>query len=210
MSTIISLAEQWAEEDLEDERNGERAQLLRAYDRRKVPTPIQVYFRVPDPLAQLGWPELERSAEYWVSRLAEELLADFAELRRDDPSREMCECARRVAVCHDHHRYDPNWGDPEVTLHAEARESDSHLALARDIFSDLLGLVPVDPKWFSETAVLIAKGMYESRDFSAMPILADALQDAGCDSDDILSHCRDEKQTHVRGCWVVDLVLGKS
>ena len=52
--------------------------------------------------------------------------------------------------------------------------------------------------------------MYESRDFGAMPILADALQDAGCDNDDMLNHCRDEQQAHVRGCWVVDLVLGKS
>ena len=43
----------------------------------------------------------------------------------------------------------------------------------------------------------------------AMPILADALQDAGCDNDHILSHCRDANQIHVRGCWVVDLVLGK-
>jgi hypothetical protein len=51
--------------------------------------------------------------------------------------------------------------------------------------------------------------MYESRDFSTMPILADALQDAGCDNDDILSHCRDTDQAHVRGCWVVNLVLGK-
>ncbi|MDY3562094.1 hypothetical protein R5W23_003540 [Gemmata sp. JC673] len=50
--------------------------------------------------------------------------------------------------------------------------------------------------------------MYESRDFSAMPILADALQDAGCDRADILDHCRGPGQ-HVRGCWVVDLVLNK-
>ncbi|QEG25961.1 hypothetical protein GobsT_06960 [Gemmata obscuriglobus] len=50
--------------------------------------------------------------------------------------------------------------------------------------------------------------MYESRDFGAMPVLADALQDAGCDSDDILNHCRGDG-VHVRGCWVVDLVLGK-
>jgi hypothetical protein len=42
-----------------------------------------------------------------------------------------------------------------------------------------------------------------------MPILADALQDAGCENADILDHCRDAKATHVRGCWVVDLVLGK-
>jgi hypothetical protein len=51
--------------------------------------------------------------------------------------------------------------------------------------------------------------MYDSRDFSPMPILADALEDAGCDSADILNHCRAETP-HVRGCWVVDQVLGKS
>jgi hypothetical protein len=51
--------------------------------------------------------------------------------------------------------------------------------------------------------------MYDSRDFSAMPILADALQDAGCDNTDILSHCRVEGWEHVRGCWVIDLLLGR-
>jgi hypothetical protein len=62
----------------------------------------------------------------------------------------------------------------------------------------------------TDTALALARRMYESRDFSAMPILADSLQDAGCDSDDILNHCRDANQAHVRGCWAVDLVLGKS
>jgi hypothetical protein len=42
------------------------------------------------------------------------------------------------------------------------------------------------------------------------PVLADALQDAGCDNASVLDHCRDLKATHVRGCWVVDLVLGKT
>jgi hypothetical protein len=50
--------------------------------------------------------------------------------------------------------------------------------------------------------------MYESRDFGAMPILADAIQGAGCDPPDILDHCR-SSVPHVRGCWVVDAVLGK-
>jgi hypothetical protein len=49
--------------------------------------------------------------------------------------------------------------------------------------------------------------MYGSRDFGAMPILADALQDAECDNAAILDHCRGPGP-HVRGCWVVDLVLG--
>ena len=81
------------------------------------------------------------------------------------------------------------------------------------VFREVAGPAPpfaIAPEWRTDTAVLLAKQMYESRDFSAMPILADALQDAGCDSDDILNHCRDTNQVHVRGCWVVDLVLGKS
>ncbi|MBN9122750.1 MAG: hypothetical protein J0I06_27025 [Planctomycetes bacterium] len=69
---------------------------------------------------------------------------------------------------------------------------------------------PVDfTPWRTDTALSLAQQMYDSRDFGAMPIFADALQDAGCDSDDVLNHCRNAAQTHVRGCWVVDGVLGK-
>ena len=67
--------------------------------------------------------------------------------------------------------------------------------------------VSFDPAWRTRTAVALAGQMYESRDFGAMPILADALQDAGCTSEDILDHCRDAEFTHVRGCWVLDGVL---
>ena len=60
--------------------------------------------------------------------------------------------------------------------------------------------VTIDPSWRTPTVVTIAKQMSESWDCSAMPILADALQDAEYDNDDILDHCRDAKQVHVRGC----------
>jgi hypothetical protein len=70
--------------------------------------------------------------------------------------------------------------------------------------------VVFNPAWRTSTAVQLARQMYESREFGAMPILADALQDAGCESEDVLTHCRDPQAAHVRGCWVVDLVLGKS
>jgi hypothetical protein len=79
----------------------------------------------------------------------------------------------------------------------------------RDIFGNPFRPVAFSPSWRTDTATALARTMYESREFSAMPILADALQDAGCDNDDILSHCRDGNQVHVRGCWVVDFVLGK-
>ncbi|MBN9120423.1 MAG: hypothetical protein J0I06_14915 [Planctomycetes bacterium] len=79
----------------------------------------------------------------------------------------------------------------------------------RDIFGNPFHPVTFSPEWRTDTAVSLARQMYESRDFSAMPILADALQDAGCDSADVLDHCRNAALTHVRGCWVTDLVLGK-
>jgi hypothetical protein len=85
-------------------------------------------------------------------------------------------------------------------------------AVQADLFRDIIGnpFRPVDfsTSWRTGTAVSLARQMDESRDFSAMPILGDALQDAGCDNDDLLNHCRGPGQ-HVRGCWVVDLVLGQ-
>ncbi|VTT97628.1 Uncharacterized protein (Fragment) OS=uncultured bacterium PE=4 SV=1 [Gemmataceae bacterium] len=82
-------------------------------------------------------------------------------------------------------------------------------AIVRDIFGNPFRPVAVDPAWLTADVVALARGIYEERAFDRMPILADALQDAGCDNDDVLTHCRDASATHVRGCWVVDLVLGK-
>jgi hypothetical protein len=79
----------------------------------------------------------------------------------------------------------------------------------REIFGNPFRPVTFDPDWRTSTAVALAKQMYDTRDFSTMPILADALQEAGCDNADILDHCRGNGP-HVRGCWVVDMVLGKS
>jgi hypothetical protein len=80
--------------------------------------------------------------------------------------------------------------------------------LLRDIFGNPFRLVAFDPAWRTHTTTGIAAKMYADRNFSAMPILADALEEAGCDSVDVFLHCR-EPGTHVRGCWVVDLVLDK-
>jgi hypothetical protein len=67
----------------------------------------------------------------------------------------------------------------------------------------------VDPAWLTSTVVSLAQGIYDDRAFDRLPILADALQDAGCEDPDVLGHCRSDGP-HVRGCWVVDLVLGKA
>ncbi len=54
----------------------------------------------------------------------------------------------------------------------------------------------------------LAKYIRDEKAFDRMPILADALMDAGCDSEEIVHHCR-AGGPHVRGCWVADLILGK-
>jgi hypothetical protein len=80
--------------------------------------------------------------------------------------------------------------------------------LLRDIFGNPFRPVVFSPAWRSETVVALASAVYAERAFDRMPILADALEEAGCDHPDVLSHCRGPGP-HVRGCWVVDAVLGK-
>jgi hypothetical protein len=98
-----------------------------------------------------------------------------------------------------------------VAAHSAVSEltDDRQAAILRDIFGNPFRPVAFSTEWRTDTAVTLARQLYESGNFSAMPILADALQDAGCDNDDVLNHCRDANQLHVRGCWIVDLLLGK-
>jgi hypothetical protein len=91
----------------------------------------------------------------------------------------------------------------------ESRVRVSILGIFRDIFGNPFRPVAFSPEWRTTTAVAIAQGMYDSRDFGPMPLLADALQDAGCEAPEIIDHCRGPGP-HVRGCWVVDGVLGKA
>ena len=80
--------------------------------------------------------------------------------------------------------------------------------LGKDIFGNPFRPVVLDPSWLTSTVVALAQGIYQDRAFDRMPILADALQDAGCENDDILTHCRQPGE-HARGCWVVDLLTGR-
>ncbi len=88
------------------------------------------------------------------------------------------------------------------------RAKQLHADIFRCVFGNPFRPVTIDPRWLTSTVVALAAGIYAERAFDRMPILADALEDAGCDSADILTHCRGDGP-HVRGCWVVDLVLGK-
>jgi hypothetical protein len=113
-----------------------------------------------------------------------------------------------------------NWSVGGLAFHAASmrhEESDhpereaeerAQSDLVRDIFGNPFRPVAFDPRWWTADVVALARGIYEDRAFDRLPLLADALMDAGCDHEDIVAHCR-SVGPHVRGCWVVDLVLGK-
>jgi hypothetical protein len=83
--------------------------------------------------------------------------------------------------------------------------------LLRDVFGNPFRPAPLDPTWLAwqgGTVPRLAQATYDGRAFERMPVLADALEDAGCTDAAILSHCRSGGE-HARGCWVLDLLLGK-
>jgi hypothetical protein len=96
----------------------------------------------------------------------------------------------------------PDWD----TGYDEAKRA--ALLLIRDIFGNPFRPVTLDQAWLTPTVKQLATASYLERAFNLMPILADALEEAGCDNPAILTHCR-QPGDHVRGCWVVDVVLGK-
>jgi hypothetical protein len=112
--------------------------------------------------------------------------------------------ARACGDAMGHRRDDSLWQDAR----------DNEAALLSDLLRDIVNpfwkgtVAPFWLTWNNATVVRIVKAIYDERAFDRMPILADALEDAGCDNADILNHCRGPGP-HVRGCWVVDLLLGK-
>jgi hypothetical protein len=86
----------------------------------------------------------------------------------------------------------------------------------RRVLHDIFGPLPfrpvaLEPSWLAwkdGTIPKLAQRIHDDRAFGRLSMLADALIDAGCDSKDILSHCRQQGE-HVWGCWPVDLLLGK-
>jgi hypothetical protein len=80
--------------------------------------------------------------------------------------------------------------------------------LLRDIFGNPFREGGVEPRWLSRKLLKLSSSMYDARSFDRMPELGDLLERAGCSDADLLGHCRFPGE-HVRGCWVVDLLLGK-
>src|SRR5205823_5559696 len=95
--------------------------------------------------------------------------------------------------------------DAEALRREQALQAD----LVRDVFSNLYSPVILDPmcrEWREALVARLARSIYEDRSFECMPILGDALEEAGCTDVEVLAHCRADTK-HARGCWVLDLVL---
>ena len=96
--------------------------------------------------------------------------------------------------------WDPDDGGPSA-IEIQPR-------LLRELFGNPFRPPPYEARWNSTDVLGVARGISEEQTFDRLPILADALMDAGCSDSAILGHCHGPGP-HVRGCWVVDLVLGR-
>jgi hypothetical protein len=142
---------------------------------------------------------------YLAIALADERDDGWLDPRTRDPSREQS----------------LSWRDPGPTprvvtrycaLANPFRGTTHHIALLHEIFGPLpFRDLAADPSWFTSDVFALARGIYDEKAFDRMPILADALQDAGCTDEEVLRHCRQKphRWEHVRGCWVIDLLLGQ-
>jgi hypothetical protein len=107
-------------------------------------------------------------------------------------------------------------GTRQAEYQGDISVCDAEMGVQCCLLSDLFGPLPlrpviIDPAWLTwrdGTIPKLAQSIYDDRAFDQLPILADALEEAGCTSREVLDHCRGPGP-HVRGCWVVDLVLGK-
>jgi hypothetical protein len=164
----------------------------------------------------LLWDERSRTAVEVAERYADGLAtADELLLARTRSRAAQAEAVREIA--------EGRWRFPTVAQTAAevsetARQAATRAAamaadadLVREVFGNPFRPVAIDQfwlRWNDATIEKIARVIYEERRFEDLPILADALEDAGCTNADILSHCA-RPGGHARGCWVVDLLLGK-
>ena len=92
---------------------------------------------------------------------------------------------------------------------ATIAEHRAQTALVRCLFGNPFRPRPVSTAWLTREVKAVADGIYAARAFDRMPLLADALEASGCTNADVVEHCRSDRE-HARGCWVIDLLLGKS
>jgi hypothetical protein len=131
----------------------------------------------------------------------------------DDPYRYSGTQACQLATGADQDEVLWAWSDVAETLLDAGSKWHAELAAAADLirccFGNPFRPAVLDPDWRTSTVVALATGVYSDRAWDRLPVLADALEDAGCTDPEVIGHCRGPGP-HARGCWVVDLILGKT
>ena len=148
------------------------------------------------------WAAAEAVIDPWSSLQEAEAFPSWRQTRMERHPGYIADCASDPDVAFA--------GAYEIILVSPDQERLKQSLLFRCIFGPLpFRPVTLDPAWLTPTVKQLAEAIYQERAFERMPILADALSDGGCDNQDILNHCRQPGE-HVKGCWVLDLLLGKS
>jgi hypothetical protein len=157
---------------------------------------------------------IDGSLDPSVQRLIEMGIYTEADIREWKPSRyaamvEQISNAADIAY-HCTYQISENGFDPHLLDDLVRQSAWPGGWLIREIFGNPFRPIQVNPEWLAwkcGTAAALARTIYEDRAFGRMPILADALEEAGCQDAYILDHCR-HANSHVRGCWVIDVLLG--
>jgi hypothetical protein len=133
-------------------------------------------------------------------------------LHRNDPETSSDIALWAVAAAVEERIANPIWLGGALTSSKKQGLIDSTMIdearILRDIFHYPYGIISFSASSLSHDTVILAQKIYDERAFDRLPILADALEQAGCDNQEVLNHCRGSGP-HVRGCWVVDVALGK-
>jgi hypothetical protein len=131
------------------------------------------------------------------------------QLRRGYPLTRAWHWARRLGLLlQPQVGFHPDWLRPPLPPHPRGV---GESALLREVVGDPFRARAPEPAWLAwngGTVPRLAATISETRGFDQMPVLADALEEAGCTDADVLRHCR-EAGVHVRGCWVLDQLLGR-
>jgi hypothetical protein len=111
-----------------------------------------------------------------------------------------------VEAARDREAYVAERNEQAADRAAYVAERKEQAAIFRELIGNPFRSVTFD--WLTFPVTSLAQAIYDERTYDRLPILADALEDAGCTNQDVLEHCR-QPGGHYRGCWVVDLLLSK-
>lgn len=100
------------------------------------------------------------------------------------------------------------WGAISYFWELDPSEKQPHSIIIRDVFGNPFHSPVLEPCWRPPEIITLARTIYDEKAFGRLPELGEALEAAGCRSAEILEHC-DGQEPHVRGCWLVDILLGK-